>query len=225
MAITLLAKIANLTTVGKSLFNTNITKVGEIAIDCSHSEVIEYANVVAMHPIQDGKFVSDHIYRKAVKIKLQGSIVDASASVFGAARNVANVVNGNILNNIQSTFSSKGRNQLTAYEALKDFATNKPVVDIVMYWDSFENMAVESLIMPRDGKTGERLYFEMTLINMLYAGVEFSNISNGSRSTQDLLRNKTNLGKKQTLQPTTEQKRAASTAANTWNGIKSFFGR
>jgi hypothetical protein len=224
MAITLLAKIANLTTVGKSLFNTNITKVGEIAIDCSHSEIIEYANVVTMHPVQDGSFVSDHIYKKPVKIKLQGSIVDASTSVFGAVRNVANVFNGNILNNIQSAFSSKGRNQLTAYEALKDFATNKPVVDLVMYWDSFENMAIESITMPRDGKTGERLYFEMTLVNVVYAGVEFSNISNKSRSTQDLLSSKTNLGKKQTLPPTVEQKRAASTAANAWKGIKNFFG-
>jgi hypothetical protein len=217
MAITLLAKIANLSSLGQSLLGNSTSKIGEIAIDCSHSEIIEYANEITDHPIESGASVTDHVYRKPLRIRLEGSIIDAPVNVIGAVTNAVGFLQGNIFDNVTNAFSGKGRRELTAFEALQDINANKAPVAVVCYWNSYENMIIETLTIPRTGKTGGCLYFEATLKQTSYADVQFVDISNNPRNVRDVISSKVNLGKKQTLEPTVEQRRHASQTASIIN--------
>lgn len=204
MAISLVASLSNLAGIGKAYLNRSQSAIGEVFIDCSHAEIIEYAQTITDHPVENGESITDHIYTNPVRVKVQGSIIDAPVDIFGSVKSVASLfTGGNVLNNIKETYLGKGRKQVTAYEALKDLATLNSVITIVNYWDTFNNMVIESLSFPRDEKTGARLYFEATLKQVTFANVALVTISS---RTRDALNTKTKLGSQPTKAVTVEQK-------------------
>lgn len=219
MAITLLAKISNLAGLGKSLFATDKTKIGEILIDATHMEEIHYSNTITDHPVSgfgniSGAYVSDHYYRNPLRLKINGSITEDSIDVIGTAQNIIGLLDGNVLNNVVNKYKGKGRNQLTAFKVLNDLCATGTFIDVVCYWDSFSNMVIEDLKFPKDQQTGNRLYFEVSLKQMTLASVKTIVISNNPRSTQDLITNKVKLGAQETTTPTpTQETKARSTTA------------
>jgi hypothetical protein len=211
MAITLLAKISNITGIGKSLLSSSQSKIGELFIDATHMEEIQYSNQITDHPVErgfdssGGSSISDHVYKNPLRLKLEGSITDTPIDVIGTAKSVLNLFDGNLLNNIKDKFNGKGRKQITAYEILKDIHINRSVVDVVNYWDTFENMVIETLTFPRDNRTGNRLKFEITLKQITLASVKKVDISNNPSDVQDLLGTNNKLGNQETKGPTPTQ--------------------
>lgn len=221
--ISLIAKIANLAGVSKSVFGNGKSKVGEIIIDCTHETDIEYSNNVTQHPTERG-YVSDHIFKNDNVITIKGSITDTPADIFGVVQKVQDFFSGDILTNAKNQFFNKSTRQISCYEALRDMHESKALIDVVTYWDTFSNLAILNLKFPRDANTGGRLYFEMTLKQITFADVEYSDISHNSRKVQDSLSNKVNLGKTQTTQATSDQKRSATLLASAAKNIKSLWG-
>lgn len=202
MAVTLLASLANIAGIGKSYLNRSQGAIGEVFIDCSHSEIIEYNQTITDHPVENGESITDHVYNNPLRVKVQGTITDTPIDIIGTVRNVAGLFNGNVLNNIKETYLGKGRKQTTAYEALKDLATSNATLTLVNYLDTFENMVIESLSFPRDGETGARLYFEATLKQVTFANVALVTISS---KTRDLVNKKVKLGTQTTKEVPTAQ--------------------
>lgn len=218
MAITLLASISNLLGVSKNLLFSNKSKIGDLFIDGTHLEVINYSNTMTDHPVEGGSSISDHVYTNPLKVMMTGSITDSSVDVFNTAKDFINIFDGNILTNVVDKFRGRGTKSTLAYELLKDLHTTKSTVSIINYLDTFDNMIIETLSFPRNNKTGDRLFFEITLKQITLASVKTVNISSSSRSTVDAYSSKSILGRQQTKAPTsTETSNTRSAAKNIYN--------
>ena len=212
MAISLIAKVSNLVGAGKKLLFSNKSKIGDLFIDGTHLETIDYSSEITNHPIETGSSISDHIYKSPLKVIMEGSITDTSVDLVGTAKNVINMFDGNLLNNVINKFNGKGQKQTAAYEFLKDLHDNKTIVTIVNYLDTFENMVIESLNFPRSRDTGERLFFTITLKQVTLASMKNVSISNNPRGVQDMINSKLSLGKQQTTTPNIAETTKASSS-------------
>lgn len=211
MALALLAKISNLTSIGRSLLTSTESKIGEVIIDATHIENIDYSSEITDHPVEDGFSISDHIYKKPLRIRVEGSIIDTPISVVGTIKNIAGVfTDSNILNNAKNFFGTKGKKQITAFEILTGIHHDRTIIDVVCNLNTYSNMVIESLTFPRDNRTGNRLLFEVALKQITLAKVKTVTISSNPRNVQDMLNNKTNLGIQQTTEPDENQKGSAS---------------
>lgn len=198
---TILAKISNL--LNNDVINaalSNRSKVGDLVLDATLSEIIDLSSTVTQNPIESGSSVSDHIYLNPIRVKMTGFIADYTFDIFSAPTFNINAV----LENIAGT-RSRSLKQSTAYEILKDQWRSKSVLTIVNYLDVFDNMVIENLQFPVDQKTEDRLYFEIDLIQITAADVATVNISNNPQPTQDLISAKAKLGTRQTRSPTPEE--------------------
>lgn len=226
MAITLLAGITNLSQIGKSILTATQSKIGDIFIDATHMETIDYSSQITDHPVErafdvgGGSSISDHIYKSPLMIKITGSITDSPIDVISTAKTIVNLFDGNILNNVVDKYKGKGRNQITAYEVLKDIHSNRLLVDVVNYLDTFSNMAIESLSFPRDNQTGNRLLFQVTLKQVTLAAVKTVVISNNNRNVQDVISNRVKLGTPGTKDPTPTETKGVSAIRGFYNSIR-----
>lgn len=218
MAITLLASLTNLVGTGKKLLFTTQTRIGELFIDGTHMETIDYSSEITNHPVEGGYSIADHIYRNPLKVKIEGSITDASVDIVGTAKDFVNLFDGNLLNNVIDKFRGKGSKSTAAYELLKDMHVNKAVFTVVNYLDTFDNMVIETLTFPRDNTIGNRLFFEATLKQITLATVRTVNISNNPRGVRDLISNKLETGRQQTKVPSTLE------AVKGRSGLSNIFG-
>jgi hypothetical protein len=218
MAITLLASIANLTSVGKKLLFNTQSKIGDLFIDGTHLETIEYSSEITKHPVEGGSSVSDHIYINPLQIRMTGSITESSVDIIGTVKDIASLLQGNILNNIIDKFAGVGTKSAIAYQLLKDLHTSKAMVSVVNYLDSFDNMVIETLTFPRDNTTGNRLFFEITLKQITLATVSTVSISKNPRNVRDMLSGKLETGRQQSKVPTNLE------SSKTTSALKTIFG-
>lgn len=218
MDFTIVAGLSNLLSVGHDLFVDNKTRIGDLVIDATHSESINYTNEITDHPIGSGASVSDHIYAKPTILKLEGSIIDSAIDIIGTSRSIIDLFSGNPLTNISNRLQGLSTKERTAYEVLKALNTNKQPVTVVTALDSFENMAIESLTFPRDEDTNARLLFQITLKQITYVNVENVFISGNRRPTRDLISDRLNFGTQQTNIITPREESAARSA------LKNIFG-
>lgn len=191
MAISLLAKISNLVSVGKKILFNNKSQIGDLVIDGTHLETITYSNTITNHPIESGAYIADHIYINPLRVVMDCSITDSAGDLVGGIREIGALFTGNILNNISNKFQGKGPKQTAAYEFLKDLANSKSTVTIVNKLDVLPNMAIESVSMPRTNETGDRLYFSITLQQLSFATVQRTTLLNNKYNVAGKL----NLGK------------------------------
>lgn len=219
MDFTIVAGLSNLLSVGRDLFIDNKTRIGDLVIDATHSEAINYSNEITDHPIGSGASVSDHIYAKPTILKLEGSIIDSAIDIVGTSQNILNLFDGNLLTNISNKIQGLSTKERTAYEVLKALNTNKQPVTVVTALDSFENMAIESLTFPRDEDTNARLLFQITLKQITYVSVQNVFISGNRRPTRDLISDRLNFGTQQTNVLTPREDQASGSALANLFGI------
>ncbi len=225
---TLIAPIIGIINSGLTQFYREKAKIGDLFIDASYIEIIDFSSEITSHPVETGSSISDHVYLNPIKIKFEGAILDSSTDIISTVRSTASLFSGNILDNIYG----KSRKQLAAYEFLKNTYYNKTPVTIISYYDTFENMVIESMSFPRDGKTGDQLYFEMTLKQITLTDVAFVSLKRTTKNVQDMLQQKTNLGRQEVVEASEQvTKKANSTfislwdkGTSLWNGAKKWAG-
>lgn len=198
----LLAKISNLLN-GRQL-NLNLpnkSRIGDLVLDATLSEDIDLSSTVTKNPIENGTAVADHIYLNPISVKMTGCITDSSFDILGSN---LNTFIGGITSSIRG-IKQRSLKQSTAYEILKDIWQKKSVVSIVNYLDSFDNMVIENLRFPTNQQTGDRLYFEIDLVQLTTADVETVNISGNAKPVQDMVSSKVNYGTQRLRTPTPEE--------------------
>jgi hypothetical protein len=225
---TLIAPIIGIINSGLNQYYREKAKIGELFIDASYVEIIDFSSDITSHPVETGSSISDHVYLNPIKIKFEGAILDSSTDIISTIQNTASLFSGNILDNIYG----KSRKQLAAYEFLKDTYYNKTPVTIVSYYDTFENMVIENMTFPRNGETGDQLYFEITLKQITLTDVAFVSLSRATKNVQDMLQKKTNLGRQETIEASEQVKKktksilaiASDGGKSIWTGVKKWFG-
>jgi hypothetical protein len=183
---------------GKQLVRSQ-GRIGELFIDCTHLDELEFSRTVTEQPIEDGSVIADHSFANPIRIKLEGSILDDTLDFVGGIKSGIELFSGNVFKNLAQKFKGKSQKILTAYEVLRNMAeaNSTATFDVVNYYDVFKDMAIEKITIPKDTQTGERLHFTIELKQIKKAMVKTTsfNSTRAYKSTNGLISEKVDYGR------------------------------
>lgn len=164
-------------TLNTTLFfrNNRNYNVGGINLDIILSENYNFSSTISQFNVEDGSDISDHIRKNLFTGDL-----------------TARVTNFSLFDPILIT--NKAQN---AYDQLKQIWQNRQLVDIVMIYDIFSNVAITNISTPRSPGIGESIEFsisfqEFNLVKLqevtLVANIKLSNMnsSNNKQASTNL---------------------------------------
>lgn len=170
-----IGKASSLITSLKGLVVANKqTIISNLAIDCVHSEVINYTNAITDHPISTKSSISDHIYSEPDSITIDGTITDTSMKIYGVIETpLQKNTFSSMLKNARSLlpFGNVEKPSQAAFNILDKICKNKELVTVVCKRKVFKNMVIESLSIKEDSSTVNRLSFSCTLKQLTFASV------------------------------------------------------
>lgn len=118
----------------------NKGKVGSVELDVTLREDHNYTSRVTTYPIEEGSTLSDHIINEPTRVVLEGIVSDSPL-------------------NILSTFNRS----VDAFNRLVEIHENRDIVTVVTGLKVYPNMAITSLNVPREVRTGQSLSFTIEL--------------------------------------------------------------
>lgn len=110
-------------------------------IDCAVTEEHSDENEITQHPVETGADIVDHIRRKPSTVSIQGIVSDTPLPAIEALRS-------------ETTLPSQ-----EAIEKLTALNLARETFNVTTSLRSYDNMALVSLSIPRDVKTGDALTF------------------------------------------------------------------
>jgi len=116
-----------------------------VTFDTMVSEDHRYSSRVTYFPVESGTIVSDHIINQPDVVVLSGLISDTPL-------------------NILATFNRS----VSAFNSLIEIHERRQIVDIVTGIKIYRNMAITSLDVPRNMKTGQTLTFNIELQRIIF---------------------------------------------------------
>ena len=197
------------------------TKIGDLVIDASLSEVITNSSNITEHPVESKISISDHIFKNPLKVKIQGYITNSPPKFMGILElPLQNNSVSKLVNSAQSFLPFGGgstKPSMQAYQLLKKAQENRELITVVTKLDAFKNMAIENLTFDCNEDTGERLEFSAELMQLTFASVKTTtNTSYVNKAVSAIAGKKDNLGLGETSEETSVIKKA-------WNGVKGYF--
>ncbi len=153
------------------------TKIGELVLDASLTEVITLSSTITEHPIETKESISDHIFKNPLRIKIEGYITDSPIKILGL---IETPLQNNSIDKLLSSakgflpFNIAAKPSIQGYQLLKKLYEERQLLNIVTKLDAFKNMAIESLVFNSDVDTGERLEFEAELVQVKFSNVRKS---------------------------------------------------
>lgn len=195
------------------------TKIGDLVLDATLTEVITLSATITEHPIETKEAISDHIFKNPLKVKIEGYITDSPNKIFGILETplMKNTIS-KVLDNVKALlpFSEATKPSIQAYQLLTSLYEKRELINIVTKLNVFQNMAIENITFHNDVNTGERLEFSAELMQIKFATVRksyYSGYRNGvGQSVSDKIN--TGINPKSTEETKTEDK--------SW--LKSFLG-
>jgi hypothetical protein len=158
----LIASISSLALLGKNYLVGSKYKIGDLVLDATTLEVIDYSNTITNHPISNGSNISDHIYSNPTIIKMDGLITNNSLYLSDIST-LTGFFEGNVVSNIYNYITGPSKKQILAFNYLETLKENKTLVSIVSKMKTYDNMAIETLSFSTDKKTGDALEFSISL--------------------------------------------------------------
>lgn len=175
MSTTLIASISQLALFSKTYAGFR-NKIGDLVLDATDSEIIEYSSTITNHPVSSGSNISDHIYENPISITMEGRITDDS--LLGRDLDtLPGFLEGNIVTNIYNYITGPTKKQILAFNFLETLKKNKSLVTIVAKMKSYDNMAIESLNFSRDSEVGNNLCFTIKLKQLNIVTTKIVNIT------------------------------------------------
>lgn len=137
---------------------TGPTMIGDLALDCTVTETHTATSTVTEHPVESGANITDHIRPDPVQLSITGIVSDTPIGSKQVQRAVS--VGGASVQVTQqeppSSATGFGRAAWAKLDAIRVAA--KPV-KVVTRDKTYESMALVSLSVPKEAKTGGALYF------------------------------------------------------------------
>jgi len=143
------------------------TKLLDIEMDASLNEDHRFDTIVTRNPVEDGSLYTDHVVLLPVVLELSCRVSDASLSYLTPA------VTG-----------KEGRSN-QAYYKLVELQRDKEPFSVITGINTYENMLVESISIPRSSKDGYSLRFNMVLTELPIVGNDVD--SNRDLIAQDVI--------------------------------------
>ena len=120
-------------------------KIGFIELDAVVGETITFNNTVTSAPIESGESITDHVFNQPLELSLECIISEAD------------IVR-------QFTDSAAPKARIEAYESLKDLWRSKAPVEVVAGYETYTNMLVGNITIPRTNADGNSIRFNVSLV-------------------------------------------------------------
>ena len=121
------------------------TGVALVTFDTMVSEEHRFSSRVTFYPIESGRLISDHIFNQPDVVVLSGLITDTPLSIFAPFNR-----------------------SVSAFNTLIQLHERREVLDIVTGIKVYRNMAITSLDVPRNVKTGQTLTFNIQFQRIIF---------------------------------------------------------
>ena len=119
-------------------------KIGSVELDVTMREDHRYSSRVTNYPVEEGSTLSDHIINEPAEITLEGIVTDSPLSIL--------------------SFFNRS---VDAFNQFVEIHEKRELVTVVTGLKIYPNMAITSLNVPRDLRTGQSLKFTIELQNVI----------------------------------------------------------
>lgn len=186
------------------IFKTNPGRrvaIGTVLLDATVSERHSYTSEVTQHPIENGGFVTDHVYEAPRSVIVTGEITDSPVVFFSAINSIRNLLSEN------ETVSRS----VEAYDQLLEIYKSHDVVTLVTGLKIYTDMVMKSFDVPKDQRTGKRLQFTAEFEEVRKVTSEIVGVAdNVSDENKDKVSNEKDVGKQETTDATDPQAEKAA---------------
>jgi hypothetical protein len=165
------------------------TKLGDIIIDATLNEVVQYGSTITEHPVETKTSISDHIFKQPLKLKIEGYITDSPIKIMGVfetplQKNSLKSMSANLKKMLPFQETDKPSQQ--GYLALKALYNDRSLITVVSKLEAFQNMAIANLTFNNNGENRGKLEFTTELVQVMQAKVAVTNISISNKRLQRL---------------------------------------
>lgn len=160
-----------------------------IEIDCTVMEKHSRNSPPSEYPIEDGRIISDNILIRPLELELHGIISDTPldlGTVAGSALTTAvsaitgplGVIAGAGAVALFTALKNSGKPSVAAFGQLLQLQETKQPFEVVttLVPESYQNMWIKSINVPRDSSTGQVLAFQLSLIQLLIVSSQTVNV-------------------------------------------------
>lgn len=137
---------------------TGPTLIGDVAIDCTVTETHTATATVTEHPVESGANITDHIRPEPVQLSITGIVSDTPIGSKQIQRAIEAGGTKVQITERETPTSAAGFGR-TAWAKLDAIRTAAKPVKVVTRDKTYDSMALVSLSVPKESKTGGALYF------------------------------------------------------------------
>ena len=137
---------------------TGPTLIGDLALDCTVTETHTATSTVTVHPVESGANITDHIRPDPVQLSITGIVSDTPIGSRQVQRSIE-VGGASVQVTQQEPPSSATGFGRAAWAKLDAIRTAAKPVKVVTRDKTYDSMALVSLSVPKESKTGGALYF------------------------------------------------------------------
>ncbi len=138
--------------------------ISEIKMDIFISEGAAASARVTENPIENGANTNDHIIIEPMTFNVEGVVSNISSNLVGQFTNLPNVL-------------SQDKNKaIEAWESLLELHSSRLIFTLVQGLKSYDNVFMVTLQENQDKDTSNGLFFSATFKEIIFVGVETTNI-------------------------------------------------
>ena len=137
---------------------TGPTLIGDLAIDCTVTETHTAAATVTEHPVESGANITDHIRPEPLQLSITGIVSDTPLGSKQIQRAI-DIGGTSVQVTQQETPTSATGFGRAAWSKLEEIRASGKLVKVVTRDKPYENMALVSLSVPKDARTGGAFAF------------------------------------------------------------------
>lgn len=139
------------------------TKIGEVVLDASLRETHTGTATVTEHPVEEGANIADHVRPEPRKLSMDGVISNTPINRTQRTRVVEQFGTEFVTSTLEDQRQGAAGYAESAYARLEEMRQSRTAFTVVTQIKTYVDMVFESLVIPRDSKTGDALGFQATL--------------------------------------------------------------
>jgi hypothetical protein len=122
--------------------------IGSLTIDAWISEDHDFTSKITAYPVESGAMISDNILNEPLRLRLTG------------------IVSNSPMQDMQTGDEVPPDRDQSAYDSLMQIRDARAVVTVITGLKKYDNMALESLSIPRTASIGQALQFQASFIQI-----------------------------------------------------------
>lgn len=144
------------------LFKKQLAQIDSLVLDASVSESHTVEVQITDHPVEQGVDVTDHRRRKPRQLTIEGIVSNTPLPQVSDPTTLVTV--GNVtFQSLSAGSTADTVPALNAYQTLLALADSPKLITVITALQTYENMTLSNLSVPRDASVGQSLHFTATL--------------------------------------------------------------